>query len=134
MKKSILLVDDDKITNLVNTHAARSVPFIENIYTASDGAEALRMFSSSAVRPLPDIVVLDLQMPLMGGFEFLQSFQHLDFPGKKKIVFIIVTSSDDTSDKIRAKSFGIKHFLTKPVSIEELRSILMEELEEKLKT
>lgn len=81
--------------------------------------------SSTAV---PDIVLLDLNMPIMGGFDFLQAFQDLDIPNKEKILFIIITSYDAQDNINRAKSFGIKHFLVKPVSAEMIKSAILDEL------
>jgi CheY-like chemotaxis protein len=59
-------------------------------------------------------------MPVMDGFTFLEAFQRIKMPGNKPISIIIVTSSSDPRDKERAKSFGIKTFLTKPISQQDI--------------
>jgi CheY-like chemotaxis protein len=65
----------------------------------------------------------------MNGFEFLKAFQDLD-PEKKNVVIIVVTSSFNPQDIEKAKSFGIRHYITKPISAENIKAIILEEFNE----
>ena len=71
-----------------------------------------------------DVILLDLNMPVMDGFTFLEAFQRLKLPRKDAVNIIIVTSSDDARDRERAKEMGITRYLTKPLSEANLISAL----------
>jgi CheY-like chemotaxis protein len=122
MKKNILLVDDDEIFNFVNQKALQHAGVASEIHIALSGRQGLDLLNSYLIgnRSLPDVILLDLNMPVMDGFTFLEAFQRIKMPGNKPISIIIVTSSSDPRDKERAKSFGIKTFLTKPISQQDI--------------
>ncbi|WP_178377062.1 response regulator [Chryseolinea serpens] len=75
-------------------------------------------------RPLPDIILLDLNMPIMDGFGFLDAFRSLNIPGKDLVKIIIVSSSVNPRDMDRAKRSGSSHYLSKPVTEQSLRRAL----------
>jgi len=129
-QKNILLVDDDSVFNFINSTVISSAGLASEIQTAQNGEEALTFFNHpvSHKKGIPEVVLLDLNMPIMDGFEFIQAFQRLDFPGKDKVIIIVVTSSMNPDDIRRAKSFGIKHYLTKPISEEGIQTAIEAEL------
>lgn len=120
--KNILLVDDDNIFNFLNTKLLESSGIASEIHTAGNGQEALDLLNNyfSGTTSLPDVILLDLNMPVMDGFGFLEAFKKLNLPRKEKVSIIIVTSSEDPKDMARAKRMGITNYLTKPVSREAL--------------
>lgn len=124
--KNILLVDDDNIFNFLNTKLLRWSGIANEIHTAENGAEALDLLNNyfSGAASLPDVILLDLNMPVMDGFSFLSAFQKLNLPRKESVTIIIVTSSNDPKDKARAQALGITKFLTKPLSEEMLLEAL----------
>lgn len=126
MKKNILLVDDDYVCNFLNQKVLASMGIANTIDTASNGKEALNLLNEYFMgsRAFPDIILLDLSMPVMDGFEFLEAFKKMEMPHKDKISIVIVTSSQDPDDIRRAKEYGIDHYLNKPVSPEDLREAL----------
>ena len=124
-KKNILLVDDDSIANFLIEKIVQSTGLARNIFTALNGKEALEYFYHD--NEVPEIVLLDLNMPVMNGFEFLKAFQILELKDKEDVLIIMVTSSVNPSDLEKARSLGIRYYLTKPISAEMLRSIIMEE-------
>lgn len=74
---------------------------------------------------MPDIILLDLDMPIMDGWQFLDEF--VKIPVKKQITIYIVTSSIDPEDLRKAKTYeGICNYLVKPITIEHLRKTLEE--------
>jgi CheY-like chemotaxis protein len=128
MKKNILLVDDDEIFNYVNQKALQHAGVASEIDIALSGQQGLDLLNAYLMgnRALPDVIFLDLNMPVMDGFTFLEAFQRIKVPGNKRISIVIVTSSSDPSDKERAKSLGIKTFLTKPISQQDIIRALSE--------
>jgi CheY-like chemotaxis protein len=132
LQKNILLVDDDSIANFLIEKIVQSTGLARNIFKALNGKEALDFFESylNGSLPIPEVVLLDLNMPIMNGFEFLQAFNQLEFEDKKNILIILVTSSNNPSDIERARTLGIKYYLTKPISAETIKGIMHKEFEE----
>lgn len=127
-KKNILIVDDDRIANFLSEKIISVMGIAHTIQSVTNGQEALDVLISrqhDAVS-LPDVIILDLNMPIMDGFGFIQAFQKIDFPGKEKIMIIVVTSSNNPDDISKAKAFGIEHYLTKPISLESIKAIIEE--------
>lgn len=127
-KKNILLVDDDEITNFLNERVIHSTGLINGVLKAHNGREALNLLNQHE-DDAPDVILLDLNMPIMNGFEFLQAFQNLELDNKEQMLIIVATSSYNPTDIERAKSLGIKHYVTKPISAENIRSIILQEFE-----
>ena len=128
MKKNILLVDDDRIFNLLNGKIIDRLGLAKSIQTATNGKEAIEMIKQKHDSDeLPDIIFLDLNMPVMDGFQFIEKFNTMKMPGVKKPMIIVLTSSADQRDISRVKSLGVKHYLNKPMTAESIRSVLEEE-------
>lgn len=125
MKKNVLLVDDDYIFNFLNQSILERIGITNEIYTALNGKEALNLLGHAAPqRFVPDVILLDLNMPIMDGFSFLETFKKLNLPGMDKVTIIIVTSSEDPDDIMKARRMGIEHYIPKPVTEKDLRSAL----------
>ena len=124
--KNILLVYDDNIFNFLNTKLLRQSGIANDIHTAINGKEAIDLLNNyyMGASALPDVILLDLNMPVMDGFSFLEAFKKLNLPRKEKVSIIIVTSSDNPKDMARAKQLGITQYLTKPLSKETLLNAL----------
>lgn len=128
-KKNILLVDDDSIANFLIERIVQSTGLANQIMKALNGKEALQVFENYKSRgtALPEVVLLDLNMPIMNGFEFLKAFKELDFSEKNDVLIILVTSSNNPSDIAQAKMFGIKYYLTKPITADNIKGIILRE-------
>lgn len=125
--RKILLVDDDKTYNFLHTRIFEITGVADEISAALNGIQAIDLLrSSSDNSTLPDVILLDLSMPVMDGFAFLEAFKQSDIPNKENISIIIVTSSSDYRDKARARELGVKHFMVKPVNESELCSAVIE--------
>ena len=124
--KNVLLVDDDNIFNFLSTKTLQQMGIANEIHTALNGREALDLLNNyfTGAYATPDVILLDLNMPVLDGFGFLEAFQRLNMPNKDKITVIIVTSSNDPKDVERARQMGITHYLTKPLSEEKLKAVL----------
>ena len=128
-QKNILLVDDDSIANFLIERIVQSTGLARNIEKVLNGKEALKIFTDHSSGSLPEVVLLDLNMPIMNGFEFLQAYNKLDFEEKDHVLIILVTSSNNPSDIEKAKQLGIKYYLTKPISANTIKGILLKEFE-----
>jgi CheY-like chemotaxis protein len=111
--KTILLVEDDVTFQFLAQTLLRMVGIAkEKIYTASNGMHALDLLKDyySGSRGLPDVILLDLNMPVLDGFGFLGAFAELDLPDKHKVKIVVVTSSYDSGDIRRARELGASEF------------------------
>jgi len=124
--KNVLLVDDDAVFNFLSKKVVERMGFAQDIHTALNGREALDLFNSyyQGARSLPDVILLDLNMPIMDGFSFLQAFQSLNLTSKDTVKIIVVTSSQDPEDMERAKKLGVAEYLVKPLQEKKLREAL----------
>lgn len=130
MKKNILLVDDDKIFNFLSEKTITSLGLANEIHFALNGKQALEileMYKSGDLQK-PDIIFLDLDMPIMNGYEFIEMFTSMDIPDKKSITIVVLTSSADPKDLERAKQLGIKYYFNKPLSRDEIKKLIGGEL------
>ncbi len=123
--KRILIVDDDAICNFLMAKLLEKTGEKNEIHSALNGEEALQAINQSwqTLHRLPDLIFLDLNMPLMDGFGFLEVYNTLNFDGKKSLI-VVVTSSSDEKDMERARQLGISHYLTKPLSVHQVQEIL----------
>jgi CheY-like chemotaxis protein len=122
----ILLVDDDDVSNMLTEIEIKTSGLSENVEIAYDGAEGLsklkEFLKDKSNNLCPELILLDISMPVMGGFEFLQEFNELDFDHKPGVV--ILTSSRNPKDIARSNTFNIIGFLNKPFSAYELQTII----------
>jgi CheY-like chemotaxis protein len=127
MKKRILIIDNDKQLNKINESVLITSGMVNELHIASNGQEALDYFRSRVENnyTLPQIVILDLHLPVLDGFEFIDEFGKLNFPGKAGIELVVFTYSSSLKDKQRALSKGIQHYLPKPYLLRNLMSIVL---------
>lgn len=126
MKKidTLCIIDDDNIFTLVAKKIVTLVGFCENILLFKNGREALNFFKKeeSGGNRFPEIIFLDLNMPLMGGFGFLKELEKLD--GAENTKVFIFTSSIDPDDQKRANEFTVvEQFIEKPLTVDKLKMI-----------
>jgi CheY-like chemotaxis protein len=124
--KNVLLVDDDKIFNFINTQMLKQTGMASEIHTALNGKQAIEYLTESyrETSSVPDVILLDLNMPIMNGFDFLEAFKIMSLPDKEHVNIIVVTSSDNPQDIDKARDMGATHYLTKPLSPESLKHAL----------
>jgi CheY-like chemotaxis protein len=132
----ILCVDDDPITLMLCKMVISRSEFAKTISTAQNGEEALNYFNDlqinnagAAISDYPKLIFLDLNMPVMGGWEFLDHFSKEEYRsafGDCKV--IVLSSTIDPEDIRKAKTYPmVLDFLSKPISnemLEGLKSIL----------
>ncbi len=119
------IIDDDKILTYVLQRIMGSVDSFENIEIFQNGKEAINHLSALKKDPdsLPDLILLDINMPVMDGWQFLDEFEkiHLD----KKINLYIVSSSIDIQDHNKAKKYKtVSDFLIKPIGKKQIEQMI----------
>ncbi|MGI4739017.1 MAG: response regulator [Janthinobacterium lividum] len=124
---SILLVDDDSTTNFLNKLLINRLQVVEQLLVAENGAEALALLQAVGTPDAPDspaLVLLDVNMPVMNGLEFLEAYQALPLAQRQTIVIVLLTTSVNPRDLGRVAELPVAGTLTKPLTEEKLRGLL----------
>jgi CheY-like chemotaxis protein len=130
MMKKVLCVDDDSISLTISKLLLKRTGFTEAVDTAVDGSDALEYFSKLfAENPdpktaAPELIILDINMPVMNGWEFLDAYvsEFADRLPNTKVV--ILSSTIDPEDFLRAKKYDVvSQFVSKPLSVENLTEL-----------
>jgi DNA-binding response OmpR family regulator len=119
MKNKILVIDDEQsICFLLDN-------FLKNTYDViikRDGLEALEWL----VGNLPDLIICDIQMPNIDGYQFLEKVRHLDYT--KQTPVIMLSGTESSPDRVRCYRLGAQDFLAKPFNPEELEELIKKNL------
>lgn len=138
MLNLILCVDDDPITLMLCKMVISKSSFAKNIITAQNGEDALNYYDDlklnnlgSEITEYPQLILLDLNMPVMGGWEFLDIFSKAEYePFFNKTKIVILSSTIDPDDIQKSKKYPmVLEFISKPITKE-----MLEELKIKLIT
>jgi CheY-like chemotaxis protein len=128
----ILLVDDDPDDNMYHRIIIEEMNIVNRIDVALNGLEALAYLKKEEQLP-PDIIFLDLNMPKMNGWEFLEQYKHLSKEQKAKVVLVILTTSANPDHIKKAQEIEeVTGFETKPLTKQILNDILQEHFQEYL--
>lgn len=123
----ILLVDDDAVTNMMHRRVIERSGRVLTVDVATDGQEALDILRSdlAAERCLPELIFLDINMPGMGGFEFLEHYAQLDLQSDVQLIIVMLSTSLLRSDHDRAEADpNVYGFCDKPLKLEKLLEIV----------
>lgn len=126
MKKRILIIDDDIMLNKINEKVLVAAGIVSELHVTNNGVEGMNYLQHRIDKSysLPEIIILDLDMPLMNGFEFIEGFQKLQFPGKSAIEIVVFTGSSNPKDKQKATALGIRHYINKPYLVRGLIDVI----------
>jgi len=120
--KTCLLIDDNYIDNFVTRRILEGSNFADKVIVTQSATEAIQSLRSGSVHP--DVIFLDIRMPLMGGFEFLQEYEKIDIQGKADIKIFMLSSSLDPADmKKSINNKFITQFIHKPLTQKALDEI-----------
>lgn len=125
--KKVFLVDDDETSNFLNTLLIRNMEITEKVEVAKNGKEALTKFLALQQfkdKDWPELVLLDINMPVMDGFEFLEEFEKLYDHDHENIKIVMLTSSDSPKDIDKAKKYNIAGYINKPLTEEKLQNVI----------
>jgi CheY-like chemotaxis protein len=122
------LVDDDEVTNYVHESVIEDAGVTREVLVAEDGRKALNLLQElkEVKSSCPNLIFLDINMPVMNGFEFLDAYQQMKGQLKQPVIIVMLTSSLNTSDVARARAAGATDFLDKPLTPEKLNKVLNE--------
>jgi CheY-like chemotaxis protein len=113
-KKTILLIEDDELDVISVERTLNKLDTEYNLHIAHNGKEALGMLTRSEDPILPDVILLDLNMPKMNGIEFLRIIRE-DAAFKNLQVFVMTTSAE-TSDRTLTEQLGVSGYIIKPLA------------------
>jgi len=126
-KFNIYLVDDDRIYQFTAKKTLETIDLTQNISIFSNGEEAIEHIKEKLEQPhsLPDVIFLDINMPLMDGWQFLDEYVKLDVRLKKNVTIYMVSSSVDEADIKKSKEYEvIKDYIIKPIGRERFEDLL----------
>jgi len=125
--KSVLLVDDDPTINFVHKLFLTEWGITDQIYTAANGQEALEFLEQNedfGQHP-PSMILLDINMPVMNGFEFLEAYEGLPDKKKASVVMAMLTTSLHDKDREKASKFvNLDSYMSKPLEKEQLMTVV----------
>lgn len=125
---NILLVDDDAITNFVNMDMLNAMGIARRINLAGDGDEALAFIKEHWVKGKgagerdTNLIFLDINMPHMSAFQFLEQFELLETD--HIISVVLLTTSDNKRDMERARHFNVSSYIAKPLDRQKIYAVL----------
>lgn len=115
---NLLLIEDDSLDIMHVERTFKKLNIIHKLYVAKNGQEALSLLKGEGVEkvyPLPSLIMLDINMPKMDGFEFLSILRNDE--ELKDIKVFIMTTSNQEEDKNMAKALGVSGYIVKPLNL-----------------
>ncbi|WP_018479408.1 response regulator [Pontibacter roseus] len=128
----ILLIDDDDTTNFLNQRLLERMQVTDNVRTFVNGKQAFDYLYNVSNNNYehtdqnyfqPEIIFLDINMPVMDGFEMLDLYERLDEDFRKSIVLAVLTTSTHPQDTEAAKKYSAE-YLTKPLTSDKVKGLI----------
>ncbi|AGA77359.1 response regulator [Echinicola vietnamensis] len=125
--KCVLLVDDDEPTNFINEIILKRTGLVEKIVPVQSGMAALEYINKAGGSdyPRPELIFLDINMPGISGWDFLEEYKKLPQHLKAKNVIVMLTTSLNPDDDAKAKTYQeISEYRSKPLTYEKITEII----------
>lgn len=128
MKKlnCVLLIDDDGATNFINYRIVKQLGISDEIHTEYNGEKALNFlqyYAEMHENIAPELILLDLKMPVLDGYEFLEYLKMKKFANKNKVNVVVLSTTKRQDDLEKLKKFNVSH-IEKPLTMEALSDLL----------
>ena len=125
IKRRILIIDDNEIDSFILERVLSDTQFDCTVHIEEWAEDGLTYLKRLPLDQLPEVIFLDINMPAMNGFEFMQQFYLLPEPIKSYCKVVLVTTSNHIRDRERALQDPLIYgYLLKPVSVEKISEIL----------
>lgn len=121
------LIDDDEVFQFITQKTIKKISPNIDVRHFSDGEKGIDYIKAHAYEPnyLPDVVLLDINMPYMDGWDFLEEFKNIENEINKKITIYLLTSSDNSEDVEKARKISqISGYIVKPLTQGKLKQLL----------
>lgn len=122
---NVIFIDDDEDLNFLHERMCARSKFIESYFIASTARQTLAYLKEAATPP--NIVFVDINMPVMNGFEFIEAFEQDFLQRFPDTLIYVLSSSVRANDRIKSSQFkSVKDFLIKPLTEEKLEEICLQ--------
>ncbi len=128
----IALVDDDRVYQFTTERMVARIDPEVRFQWFRNGEEALEYLQRHSQHPdiLPDILILDINMPYMDGWQFLDAYKNWKLGSAKSVKIYVISSSADERDLLRARSYDdVTDYLEKPITSDILRNVIAQHIE-----
>lgn len=125
----ILLVDDDETANFLSRLVLRRAGVTEPVLVAENGQQALQVLTTNCTPDnpqCPDLILLDVNMPVMNGLEFLAAYQHLPLSHQRAIVIVLLTSTALPRDVDQLQGLPVAGMIEKPLTVDKFQRLVAE--------
>lgn len=127
----VLLIDDDETTNFLNRRLLEEMGVAKEIMVASNGKDAIDYLTEACVdnpdtdKKCPDLIFLDIKMPVMDGFSFLDEYQRRNLDTRNHVIIMMLTSSASFYDLERLKNYSrVKKHYSKTLTRHDVQEVL----------
>jgi len=119
---SVMLVDDSRVDNFINCKILEMNAVTSNVQVFDEAAKAIEFLRNDNI--IPDLLFLDIYMPTMTGFDFLEEFQTLPINVQEKCKVVLLSSAYETLEMEKLKKYSwISGFIVKPLTYESLEEV-----------
>jgi CheY-like chemotaxis protein len=124
MSKKVAIIDDDDIFQFTTKIKFEKLGLVENVMIFNDGEEAIQFIQSGNKEDMPEILLLDINMPIVDGWDFLVLFEDVPREKQQMIEIIMLSSSINPDDVKRAEANAyVVDYITKPISDADVKKI-----------
>jgi CheY-like chemotaxis protein len=122
----ILLIDDDPVINEVHKEVLRQYYFADQIETVLSADEAFEFINKFYLKKgeFPQLIFIDINMPGMDGFQFVEALNRLPFADKDTFKISALSSSNDPRDIELMKKLGVRNYIVKPLDFSKIKSLV----------